>query len=90
MYFDQYLSSIVIVLTFALSLFKLTVLVYPAFQWTLEFLILLTYAWLSYMRVKIGMRANRVESPQDSLIMIVFACASIIGTVYFVRLQTYM
>ena len=81
---------IVIVLTFVLSLFKLSVLVYPAFQWTIEFIILITYAWLCWMRVNTGLRANRIESPQDSVIMIVFGAASILGNWYFLGLQTYM
>ena len=46
--------------------------------------------WLCWMRIKVGLRANRIESPTDSLIMIGFGLASFTGNGYFLAGQTYI
>ena len=70
LFFDQYYTSLLVLATFLLSIFKLWALPYPAGYWSIEFIVLIFYLALSTTRVSYGLTGNRLESSKAIVAML--------------------
>ena len=83
LYFDDYYTTLVTVLTFLLSLFKVYALPFPKGYFTIEVLVLCIYYLLVKLRLNFGMVGNKIESKKYMFLMIFFLVFSIICNIYF-------
>jgi hypothetical protein len=90
LYFDTYYTWLLLLLSGAISLFKLYALPYPKGQWEMDCpVFLITFAVIQYARIATGKQGNRVESRASTLFMIFITAFSIFCNAFFIKLQTY-
>ena len=89
-YFDDYFTTLVTVVTFLLSLFKLYALPFPKGYFSIEILVLCIYYVLAKLRLSFGMSGNKIESTKYMFLMLFFLIFSILCNSYFMARQTYI
>ena len=89
-FYDSYFSMVLIIATLVLLIFKLYNLGFPEGQFLIELFFLALYALLCYGRIKSGMKGNRIEAVNDTLLMIFLSGFSIFCGFFFLTRQTYI
>ena len=90
MFYDQFFSALVVILTAAVLGLKRNALSYPSGQFAIEALVLTGYALLKYVQLKAGFKGNKVESLPEMIVMFVLSCFCIFTNIYFLAWQTYI
>ena len=83
MYFDDYYTTMVTVLTLFFSLFKIYSLPFPKGYFSIEILVLCIYYVLAKLRLNYGMAGNKIESKTYMFLMLMFLIFSLLCNIYF-------
>ena len=85
LYYDYYYTWVIVIITFILQIYKVSLLPFPGGVIANEIVMLVFYALLSFGRIAAGWNANRIESYK--MIFFQMVCSiSVVGNAFFMEL----
>jgi hypothetical protein len=90
LFFDIYLTALLVVVTLLLLLWKLGSLGFPSGQFGIEIFVIVCFTILSYSKIRVGMIGNRTEQISQILLMIFLGLFAGVCNFYFIFAQTYV